>query len=95
MSYEYLTPTQFKDLTGLDDAGIAELDPPDSMTLLAMIALNSNTKGRFSFKVDQSGLFAACSWVNYYTTDGGNYRIDEETGAASLLNPQQKDIVIA
>lgn len=94
MSYDYLTPTQFKTLTGLDDDGISTINPPDTMTTLELITLTNNTKGRFNFKMDASGLYAKCTWANYYTTETGNYRVDQETGAASMLGTEYKDVVI-
>lgn len=94
MTYDYYTPEQFEEFTGLGPEGIADIDPPESMTLKAMIILNYNTKQRFSFNVDASGLFAQCTWRNYYRTDAGKYRVDEETGAASLLPIERRDIAI-
>lgn len=94
MSYDYLTPAQFKTLTGLDDAGIAAINPPDSMTLISMITLNNNTDGRFSFEIDESRLFARSTWVNYYQTDSGNYKVDNVTGSAVMNSLQSKDIVL-
>lgn len=95
MTYDYMTPTQFKAYTGLDDAGIARITPGDSMTLAAMISLNSNTRGRFNFEIHSSGLYAMCTWVNYYQTEAaGNYKIDNDTGAAVLDPQEKKDILI-
>ena len=95
MSYDYLSPTEFKNLTGLDDAGIADIDPPDSMNIAALITLNSNTKGRFSYQMHSSGLYVKATWVNYYRTDTGNFKVDNDTGSAVLLEREYKDIVIA
>ena len=95
MTYDYLTPEEFKARTGLNDAGIADINPPDTMPLTAMISLNSNTKGRFTFNIHTSGLYAVCTWRNYYKTESaGNFKVDNDTGSAVMLPVETKDIVI-
>lgn len=95
MSYDYLTPEEFMELTGMDLKAISPIEPADNMTLIELIRLSKDTVGRFTFVLHPSGLYAECAWVNYYQTDSGNYKIDNNTGSAVLNDRQSKDIVLA
>lgn len=48
----------------MSDTG-QDITVPDTMTLRDAIALESDTQGRFTFTLDESGKFAMCTWVNY------------------------------
>ena len=70
-----------------------DITVPDTMTVAQLIALESDTDGRFGFKIDPSGLFATCIWVNFYKKDDKREK-DVKKGCWKLLERQTKKVVI-
>jgi len=76
----------------MSDTG-QEIEVPDELFMIEIIALEADTQGRFSFEVDSSAWFAICTWVNYYKTTAG-YRQKDNNGAWKLLEHHNKKVLI-
>lgn len=78
----------------MDDGRKIGLYVKDSMSLQELIQLEEETQGRFSFTLDDSGLFAHVRWTEY-ARDSRDYRFKDDNGAWELEELQKKKVVIA
>lgn len=92
MSYTYLTDEDAAERFGTYEALYQDCVVDDIMTATSLIDLSNITKGRFQFTA--TGMFADCIWVDYYRTDSGKLRLDNDTGSLTLKETQERRVVI-